>query len=168
MPHRLHEILDQEQQLRESGACAPDGRPLAHLIFFEPDSWLLPDGYSQLLAAHAAYLLNHPQLTAVVSGHSYGSGSHRFFWLMGDRRALAVQRQLVHAGVRPGQLRVQSKGAARASIVAVGKDFGCYRRRVAIDYVDTGVTPAAQPGSTEWWRSVFGSPRFGGNPSASW
>jgi outer membrane protein OmpA-like peptidoglycan-associated protein len=169
MTHRLQEILDREKQLRDSRACASDGRPLARLVFFEPDSWLLPDGYEALLAAHAAYLRANPHLTAVVSGHSYGSGSHRFFWLMGDRRALAVQHKLVLAGVRPQQLKVQSKGAARSSVVVVGKEFGCYRRRVAIDYLDKSAAAPAQPGSTEWWRGVFGgSQRFGGAASASW
>ena len=167
MPHRLQDILHREQQLRDSGACATDGRPLAHLVFFDPDSWLLPDGYDALLAAHAAYLQAHPGLTAVVSGHSYGSGSHRFFWLMGDRRALAVQHKLVAAGVRPQQLKVQSKGAARSSIAAIGKEFGCYRRRVSIDYLDKSAAAPAPPGSTEWWRGVFGSPRFGGAHSTS-
>ncbi|MES2422981.1 MAG: OmpA family protein [Pseudomonadota bacterium] len=169
MSHRLHEILEREQQLRDTGACAPDGRPLARLVFFDPDSWLLPDGYDALLAAHARYLQSRPGLTAVVSGHSYGSGSHRFFWLMGDRRALAVQHKLVLAGVRPQQLKVQSKGAARSPIAVVGKEFGCYRRRVAIDYLDnSAVATPATPGSTEWWRGVFGSTRFGGAASASW
>lgn len=158
MSQRILRILSREQQLRASLAAAPDGRPLAHLIFFEPDSWMLPDGYEQLLDAHARYMLERPGTRAVISGHSYGSGSHRFYWLMGDRRAIEVQKRLLRLGVDARQLLVQSKGAARSAIETVSQDFGRWRRRAAINYIGADGNAAAltQPGSAEWWRSVFG------------
>lgn len=165
MSHRIIDILTREQQLRASLAAAPDGRPLAHLIFFEPDSWMLPDGYEQMLDAHARYLVDHASTRAVISGHSYGSGSHRFYWLMGDRRAIEVQRRLVRLGVNAQQLLVQSKGAARSSIATVGQEFGRWRRRAAINYIGVDGNAAAslvtQPGTAQWWRSVFGGRRYG-------
>ncbi len=160
MPHKTLTILAREQDLRTSGACAGDGRPLAHQVFFEPDNWLLPDCYSQMLRAHAAYLVAHPDMVAVISGHSYGTGSHRFYWLMGDRRAIAVRAALVKAGAAPGQLRMQSQGATRPLIEMAGEDVGRYRRRVTIDYLtlDTVSASVVPPdGSAQWWRSVLGS-----------
>jgi outer membrane protein OmpA-like peptidoglycan-associated protein len=153
-------LLAHEEVLRLSGACADDGRPLAHQVFFEADNWLVPDDYAPLLAAHAAYLIAQPGLAAVVSGHSYGTGSHRFFWLMGDRRAIAVRAALIKAGARPGQLLVQSRGAARPQIEMAGEDVARYRRRVTIDYVNpesVTASPVAPDGSAQWWRSVLGA-----------
>jgi outer membrane protein OmpA-like peptidoglycan-associated protein len=160
MPHKTQAILAREQVLRASGTCADDGRPLAHQVFFDSDNWLLPEGYAQMLAAHAAYLLAQPGLVALISGHSYGTGSHRFFWLMGDRRALAVRMALIKAGAAPGQLLAQSRGAARPLIEMAGDDVGRYRRRVTIDYLphEAMKSPSVPAdGSALWWRSVMGA-----------
>lgn len=153
-------LLTREQFLRAAGACASDGRPLARQVFFEPDSWLLPSCYEEMLRAHAAYLIAHPDLAAVISGHSCGTGSHRFFWLMGDRRAIAVRAALVKAGAAPVQLLVQSQGAARPLIEMAGDDVGRYRRRVTIDYLRRNALtapPVPPDGSAQWWRSVLGT-----------
>ena len=160
MQHKTQILLAREQAWRSNGACAPDGRPLAHQVFFEPDNWLVPNDYAPLLAAHAAYLVGQPGLAAVMSGHSYGTGSHRFFWLMGDRRAIAVRSALIKAGALPGQLLVQSRGAARPLIEMAGEAVARYRRRVTIDYVNpeaVSASPVAPDGSAQWWRSVMGA-----------
>lgn len=160
MHHKTLDILVREETFRSSGACASDGRPLAHQVFFEPDNWLIPEGYEQMLRTHAAYLVAHAELAAVISGHSYGTGSHRFFWLMGDRRAIAVRAALVKAGAVPEQLMVQSQGAARPQIELAGDDVARYRRRVTIDYVKLDAMaspPVPSDGSAQWWRSVMGS-----------
>jgi len=65
--HKTQTLLAREEAWRCSGACARDGRPLAHQVFFEPDNWLVPDDYSPLLAAHAAYLMAQPGLAAVMA-----------------------------------------------------------------------------------------------------
>lgn len=159
MTHKAQTLLAQEQALRLSGASADDGRPLAHQVFFEADSWLVPESYGPLLQAHAAYLVAHPELAAVISGHSYGTGSHRFFWLMGDRRAMAVRAALLKAGASRKQVMAQSQGAARPQIEMAGQDVGRYRRRVTIEYLrlDSVAAPPVPPdGSAQWWRSVLG------------
>lgn len=160
VPHKIQILLAREQVWRTSGARAGDGRPLAHQVFFEPDNWLVPDAYAQLLQAHAAYLVAQPGLVAVVSGHSYGTGSHRFFWLMGDRRAIAVRSALIKAGAVPSQVLVQSRGAARPLIEMAGEAVARYRRRVSIDYVKPDAvtaSPVPLDGSAQWWRSVLGA-----------
>ncbi|MES2484225.1 MAG: OmpA family protein [Pseudomonadota bacterium] len=160
MQTRILDILTNEQLLRLSGACADDGRPLAHQVFFDADCWEVPDDFTSFLKCHAHYLLEHPGLVALLSGHSYGTGSQRFFWLMGDRRAHAVRHALVRSGVPARQLRVQSVGEARPSIELGGQELGRYRRRVTIDYVQAGAEDLERipaPGSPVWWRAVLGA-----------
>src|SRR4051812_47356277 len=113
---RILDILTNEQLVRMSGACAANGKPLAQHVFFEPDAWEISEDFTGMLRTHAAWLLKRPNLVAVLSGHSTGTGSQRFFWLMGDRRAHAVRHGLIRAGVPAGQLRVHSVGEARPSI----------------------------------------------------
>jgi outer membrane protein OmpA-like peptidoglycan-associated protein len=160
MHAQTHSLLIREQQLLDSGECDEDGRPLARQVFFEPDNWLVPEVYTGLLAAHAACLAERPEQRLLVSGHSYGTGSHRFFWLMGDRRAIAVRAALIKGGAGPQQVLIQSRGAARPLIEQAGDEVARYRRRVTLDYLDAqAVNRAALPpeGSADWWRSVFGS-----------
>lgn len=159
MHAQTHTLLTREQQLHASGECDDDGRPLARQVFFEPDNWLVPESYDDLLAAHAAWLADRPEQRVLVSGHSYGTGSHRFFWLMGDRRAMAVRSALIKAGAGRKQVLIQSRGAARPLIELAGEEVAQYRRRVTLDYLDARVstTPVPPEGSAAWWRSVFGS-----------
>ncbi|MDI1273822.1 OmpA family protein [Polaromonas sp.] len=160
MHAQTHTLLTREQQLHASGECDNEGRPLARQVFFEPDNWLVPESYGDLLAAHAAWLTGRPEQRVLVSGHSYGTGSHRFFWLMGDRRAMAVRSALIKAGAGRRQVLIQSRGAARPLIELAGEEVAQYRRRVTLDYLDTRVasTPPVPPeGSAAWWHSVFGS-----------
>lgn len=160
MHAQTHTLLTREQQLLASGECDDDGRPLARQVFFEPDNWLVPEVYAGLLAAHAAWLAERPQQRLLVSGHSYGTGSHRFFWLMGDRRAIAVRAALIKAGAAPRQVLIQSRGASRPLIELAGEEVAQYRRRVTLDYLDAQAVDAAPlppDGSADWWRSVFGS-----------
>ena len=160
MHHQTQTILSREQQRHHSGECAADGRPLAQQLFFEADDWQVPESYADLLAAHAAYLAARVELGVLLSGHSCGTGSHRFFWLMGDRRALAVRAALVKAGASPKQVLVQSRGAARPLIEMAGEEVAQYRRRVTMDYLDSHAAkapPIAPEGSAAWWHSVFGS-----------
>lgn len=159
MHAQIHTLLAREQQLLTSGECDEDGRPLARQIFFEPDNWLVPGIYSDLLAAHAAWLADRPGQVVLVSGHSYGTGSHRFFWLMGDRRAIAVRTALLKAGAGPKQVLIQSRGAARPLIELAGEEVAQYRRRVTLDYLDAhavNTAPLPPEGSAAWWRSVLG------------
>lgn len=159
MTHKIEHLLNHENSLRLTEALEDDGRPLATQVFFEPDNWLVPEDFEPLLTAHASYLAAHPELAVVLSGHSYGTGSNRFFWLMGDRRAMAVRAALMKAGAQAGQVLVQSRGAARPKIELAGKDVARYRRRVTIDYLPldaAGAQPVPAEGSAPWWRSVFG------------
>ncbi len=160
MHAQIHTLLEREQQLLASRECDKEGRPLARQVFFEPDNWLVPEIYGELLAAHAACLAGRPEQRMLVSGHSYGTGSHRFFWLMGDRRAIAVRAALLKAGAGARQVLVQSRGAARPLIELAGEEVAQYRRRVTLDYLDAQAVNAGTlppDGSAAWWRSVLGS-----------
>jgi outer membrane protein OmpA-like peptidoglycan-associated protein len=160
MHAQTQSLLDREQQWLSSGERDNDGRPRARQVFFEADDWLVPEAYGALLAAHAGWLAEHPQQVLLLSGHSYGTGSHRFFWLMGDRRAIAVRAALIRAGAAPQQVLIQSRGAARPQIEHAGAQVAQYRRRVTLDYLDAHAEKTTAPpaeGSAAWWRSVFGS-----------
>ncbi len=158
MKNRYTEIMSGEETLRQSLASAPDRRPLARRIFFKPDSHALLAEFLPLIQAHAEYLLNNPDRFAVVSGHTWGTGSQRYCWLIGERRSRAVARALVRAGARPDQVTGQSKGSA-APVTEKGINASIYRRRANIEYCsadELSTKLAPQPGAPSWWKAVLG------------
>lgn len=160
MKNRYTEIMAGEETLRHSLASAPDRRPLARRVFFKPDSHELQPEFLPLIQAHADYLRENPDRFALVSGHTWGTGSQRYCWLIGERRSRAVARALVRAGARASQIAGQSKGSA-TPVVAEGSNASLYRRRANIEYCSAEELAAKltpKPGAPGWWKSVLGSP----------
>ena len=158
MNNRYTQIMSGEETLRLSLASAPDRRPLARRVFFTPDSHALPAEFLPLIQAHADYLNDNPDRIALVYGHTWGTGSQRYCWLMGERRSRAVVGALVRAGARLSQIAGQSKGSAMP-VVDAGTNASKYRRRANIEYCSAQELPTkllTQPGSPSWWKAVLG------------
>lgn len=158
MKSRYTEIMSGEETLRHSLASAPDRRPLARRVFFKPDSHELEAEFLPLIQAHAEYLRENPDRFAVVSGHTWGTGSQRYCWLIGERRSRAVARALVRAGARPSQIAGHSKGSS-TPVVDEGSKASMYRRRANIEYCSAEELAAKllpKPGAPKWWKAVLG------------
>jgi peptidoglycan-associated lipoprotein len=84
--------------------------------------------------AHATYLASHPGTTITLEGHADERGSREYNLALGERRALALRRQLVLLGATAGQIRTVSYGEERP--VAEGHDEQSYslNRRAEILY----------------------------------
>lgn len=159
MKNRYTEIMAGEETLRHSLASAPDRRPLARRVFFKPDSHELQSEFLPLIQAHADYLRENPDRFALVSGHTWGTGSQRYCWLIGERRSRAVARALIRAGARASQIAGHSKGSA-TPVVPEGSKASVYHRRANIEYCSAEELAAKlipTPGAPGWWKSVLGS-----------
>jgi peptidoglycan-associated lipoprotein len=104
------------------------------VVYFEFDSSTLSEADQELLAAHAAFLAGHPDLTVVLEGHTDERGSREYNIGLGESRGQSVRRQLEFQGVRPEQLRVVSYGEERPAMD--GQDESAWRqnRRVELVY----------------------------------
>lgn len=158
MKSRYTEIMSGEETLRLSLASAPDRRPLARRVFFKPDSHELQAEFLPLIQAHAQYLRDNPDRFAVISGHTWGTGSQRYCWLIGERRSRAVVHALVQAGASAGQVAGHSRGSA-TPLVDEGSKAPLYRRRANIEYCSADELAAKltpKPGAPSWWKAVLG------------
>ncbi|MGE3774354.1 MAG: peptidoglycan-associated lipoprotein Pal [Gammaproteobacteria bacterium] len=109
--------------------------PLAvRVIYFDYDSSNIREDFQSVVEAHAAYLAAHPETTITLEGHADERGSREYNLALGERRALALRRQLVLLGATAGQIRTVSYGEERP--VAEGHDEQSYslNRRAEIIY----------------------------------
>ncbi|WP_127477754.1 peptidoglycan-associated lipoprotein Pal [Sulfurivermis fontis] len=109
--------------------------PLAkRVIYFAFDSSeVTPEG-RELIATHARYLAQNPEISVVLEGHADERGSREYNLALGERRAKAVERLMTLQGVGARQVQVISFGEERP--VAFGHDESAWRlnRRVELLY----------------------------------
>lgn len=87
------------------------------------------------LNAHAQYLSSNPNQRLQISGHTDERGTREYNLALGERRANAVARYLVSAGVNPGQLSVVSYGKEKPVADGSDEESWAKNRRVELDYV---------------------------------
>jgi peptidoglycan-associated lipoprotein len=128
------------QGLAEGGGAGaaelndPNSPLSVRVIYFDYDSSNIREDFQHVVEAHAGYLAAHPEATITLEGHADERGSREYNLALGERRALAVRRQLVLLGATAGQIRTVSYGEERP--VAEGHDEQAYslNRRAEISY----------------------------------
>lgn len=109
--------------------------PLAvRVIYFDYDSAAIRADFNDAVAAHAAYLAGHTTANVTLEGHGDERGSREYNLALGERRALAVRKQLVLLGASAAQIKTVSYGEERPAVD--GHDESAYRmnRRVELLY----------------------------------
>jgi len=104
------------------------------VFYFDFDSSEVAASDRDAIAAHAAYLAQHPNAAMRLEGHADERGSREYNIGLGERRAVALQRLLQLQGAASGQLETISYGEERS--VALGHDESSWRlnRRVEMIY----------------------------------
>lgn len=112
----------------------PGGSASDRVIYFDYDSDEIKPEYRTVIEAVVAYLANHPNTAVRLEGHADERGSREYNLALGERRAIAVLRQLELMGNPGGQIRTVSYGEERPA--ATGHDESSYglNRRVEIIY----------------------------------
>ncbi|ALA61112.1 OmpA family protein [Nitrospira moscoviensis] len=101
---RMQETHELEEQVRSADL---------HDVFFAYDSSLLDDEGMLMLSADAKWLLRHGNAKLRIEGHCDERGSSAYNFVLGEKRALAVQHYLLELGVPEEQLTVLSYGEER-------------------------------------------------------
>ncbi len=139
-PVTAAEEAAQAHGMEESGGLAvsslddPNSPLAVRVIYFDYDSSEVKAEYREAVEAHATYLSRHPDTIVTLEGHTDERGSREYNLALGERRAIAVRRQMVLLGASAGQIRTVSYGEERP--LAEGHDEQAYaqNRRVEIKY----------------------------------
>lgn len=103
-------------------------------IYFDYDSSDIRSEYRDVVAAHAEYLADNPNLTVSLEGHADERGSREYNLALGERRALSVKQQMTLLGADSEQIRVTSYGEERPAVEGTGEGVWSQNRRVEILY----------------------------------
>lgn len=110
--------------------------PLSNrIVYFEHDSSSVRQEDQETLAAHAAYLGEHPNVTVRLEGHTDERGSREYNLALGERRALAIRQILMLQGASINQFAVTSFGEERLAVEGSDESVWQQNRRVEIKYV---------------------------------
>ena len=104
------------------------------IIYFEYDSNAILPQFNEAIQAHASFLQANPGIAMTLEGHADERGSREYNLALGERRALAVEKQLVILGAAPAQIRTVSYGEERPAANSHDQEAWALNRRVEFVY----------------------------------
>lgn len=106
----------------------------ARVIYFEYDSDEIRPEFRSAIEAHAAYITSHPDTVVTLEGHADERGSREYNLALGERRALAVRKQITLLGGSVSQVRTVSYGEEHPDSPGHDESAFSLNRRVEISY----------------------------------
>jgi peptidoglycan-associated lipoprotein len=82
-------------------------------VYFEFDSYTVPEQYRSLVEMHASYLSGHTQQKIRIEGNADARGGAEYNLALGQRRSDAVARMMNLLGVNSNQIEAISFGKER-------------------------------------------------------
>ena len=103
-------------------------------VYFEFDSYSIPEQYRGLVEMHSGYLRNNTQQRIRVEGHADARGGSEYNLALGQRRSEAVSRMMSLLGVNAAQIEAISFGKERPRAMGNTEADYAENRRADIVY----------------------------------
>jgi peptidoglycan-associated lipoprotein len=107
---------------------------IAHVVFFDYDSFVLRPEARPVIASHAQFLQANKQRKANLEGHTDDRGGREYNLALGQKRADAVRQALSLLGVPESQLEAVSFGKEKPLATGTSEADQAQNRRVEIRY----------------------------------
>jgi peptidoglycan-associated lipoprotein len=107
---------------------------IAHVVFFDYDSFVLRAEARPVIASHAQFLQANKQRKANLEGHTDDRGGREYNLALGQKRADAVRQALSLLGVPESQLEAVSFGKEKPLAAGGSEADQAQNRRVEIRY----------------------------------
>jgi outer membrane protein OmpA-like peptidoglycan-associated protein len=107
---------------------------LDHVMYDYDRAVLKPPGKKEVRRA-AKYMVDHPEVSAVIEGHTDWIASEKYNLALGQRRAETVRDVLVKAGVSPDRMTVISYGESQPVADNKTEEGRASNRRAVIDLI---------------------------------
>ncbi|MGX6960838.1 MAG: peptidoglycan-associated lipoprotein Pal [Rickettsia endosymbiont of Pentastiridius leporinus] len=98
-------------------------------VWFAFDSSALSDKSKEELERQACWLMKHPEVKATVEGHCDERGTREYNIGLGERRAVAAEKFLMHKGISKDRLSTISYGKDRPAMMGNTEEAFAYNRR---------------------------------------
>ena len=103
-------------------------------VYFDYDSYTVPEQYRSLVEMHASYLSSHAQQNIRIEGNADARGGSEYNLALGQRRSDAVARMMTLLGVNAGQIEAVSFGKERPKAIGNTEADYAENRRADIVY----------------------------------
>lgn len=103
-------------------------------VYFEFDSYTIPEQYRGLVEMHSGYLRNNTQQRIRIEGHADARGGSEYNLALGQRRSEAVSRMMSLLGVNAAQIEAISFGKERPRAMGNTEADYAENRRADIVY----------------------------------
>ncbi|CAM4346589.1 peptidoglycan-associated lipoprotein Pal [Kerstersia similis] len=103
-------------------------------VFFDFDSYAVPEQYRELIETHAGYLRANGNQQVVLEGNTDARGGAEYNLALGQRRAEAVRRMMTLLGVNDAQIETISFGKEKPRSTGNTEADYAENRRVDIQY----------------------------------
>ncbi|NEN76142.1 peptidoglycan-associated lipoprotein Pal [Pelistega sp. NLN82] len=104
-------------------------------VYFAFDSYAVESQYQPLVQMHAQYLAANSQQRIRIEGNTDARGSSEYNLALGQRRSVAVAKQLVQQGVNGAQIEAVSFGKERPRATGASEEAYAENRRADINYL---------------------------------
>lgn len=104
-------------------------------VYFAFDSYVVESQFQPLVQMHAQYLAANQGQRIRIEGNTDVRGSAEYNLALGQRRSVAVARQLVQQGVNGAQIEAVSFGKERPVAAGSSEEAHAQNRRADINYL---------------------------------
>jgi peptidoglycan-associated lipoprotein len=102
-------------------------------VYFAFDSNVVDEPSRAIIEAHSIYVVENPDVTLALEGHTDERGTREYNLALGERRAQAVQKLMLAFGVPAQQLKVVSFGEEK--LADPGHDESAWRKNRRVELV---------------------------------
>ena len=120
--------------LSKSAANGQGPVGVAHVIYFDFDSYSVKADFQSTLADHAKFLKANPSRKVMLEGNTDNRGGREYNLALGQKRAEAVRRSLNVLGVSDNQMEAVSFGKEKLAAEGNSEDAHAQNRRVQLNY----------------------------------
>jgi peptidoglycan-associated lipoprotein len=104
-------------------------------VYFDFDSYTVPDQYRKLVEMHARYLAAHPDQKVRIEGNTDARGGAEYNLALGQRRSEAVASMMTLLGVNSNQVEAISFGKEKPKALGNTEADYAENRRADIVYL---------------------------------
>jgi len=131
-----HETENNTNKNNSETSLNLDGVNVANYVLFPFDKYITNE-YNDNMDKIAAFLVLHPELSLVLTGHTDILGNNKYNQQLSKRRAAFVKNYLINKGVKTSQIFVNYKGAKDPIAQNSNNESRKFNRRVEIQFKDT-------------------------------
>ncbi|CCQ12283.1 18K peptidoglycan-associated outer membrane lipoprotein; Peptidoglycan-associated lipoprotein precursor; Outer membrane protein P6; OmpA/MotB precursor [Pseudoalteromonas luteoviolacea B = ATCC 29581] len=104
------------------------------IIYFDFDKSTIQSQFTELLQAHADFLVKNPSVKVLIEGHADERGTPEYNIALGESRAKSVAKYLQSLGVSDSQISTVSYGEEKPMVRTRTEDAFAKNRRAVLVY----------------------------------